>query len=66
MKKITSSRDWLDMDLKSQSGAIWTENSNNKKPKKKYKNPNIKNTLLKPDPVKYGNKSIDDSPTIIN
>lgn len=67
-KKTTTAQDWLEMDLKAQSGAIWTKENSEDKPmrkKKIYTNPEIPPTILKPDPIKYGSLEIRDNPQII-
>ena len=35
MKKSTTARDWLEMDLKAQSGAIWTDEKSGMQKKRK-------------------------------
>jgi len=60
-KKTTTAKDWLEMDLKAQSGAIWTEENVENKPvekKKSYINPEFHPTILKPDPIFYSGKEI--------
>lgn len=58
-KEITSSQDWLEMDLKSQSGSIWTKKASGmqKKKIKNYPEQNSKPTLLTQVEPKYGNSS---------
>lgn len=49
----TTSQDFLEMDLKAQSGSIWTEE---KAESTKYNHQNFKSIILKPDPVLYAVK----------
>lgn len=60
----TTTKDWLKMDLKAQSGAIWTDEKSKLQKKNKYK---ISESamVLKPDPIKYGGKEIPEDPHII-
>lgn len=69
MKKSTTAKDWLEMDLKAQSGAIWTDEKSGMQKKKKiqnYENPKSPTSILLPDPVKYGGKEIPDIPQTID
>lgn len=52
----TTSQDFLEMDLKAQSGSIWTEENEKSK---KYKHQNFKPIILKPDPVLYSVKDLE-------
>lgn len=63
----TTSDDFLKMDLKAQSGSIWTDEiSKAKKNHKKYKNNTIAPSILT-DPAFYNGKEITNKiPTIIN
>lgn len=56
----TTALDWLEMDLKSQSGAIWTDG--------KESEDEIESdiSILKPDPIEYNNKTIENNPNIID
>lgn len=67
-KKTTDANDWLQMDLESQSGAIWVSNEGEKIQKKEniYKLSTPKPKILSPDPIKYGNVEIKDKPQIID
>lgn len=64
-KKATTAKDWLEMDLKGQSGAIWT-NEKKVENKKKYVTQKFSGMILKPDPVKYGGKQISENSQIID
>ena len=65
-KEKTSSKDWLEMDLKAQSGAIWTdEKSNNLQKEKGYQPPKDQAGILAPDPVQYGGKEFPDESQIL-
>lgn len=60
----TTAKDWLKMDLKAQSGSIWTDEKSKLQKKNKYK---ISESamVLKPDPIKYGGKEIPEYSHII-
>lgn len=65
-KKTTTAQDWLEMDLKAQSGAIWTdEKTGLQKEKKNYTIPISEPQLLKPDPIYYNGKEVEITPPII-
>lgn len=66
-KVYTTGKDWLEMDLAMQSGAIWEVQEEKPKKKKKKKNKKYKisnndNIKIKPEPVEYGNKKITNLP----
>lgn len=52
----TTAKDWLEMDLKMQSGSIYIARPNPSK--KKYKISSNKDIFLKPDTIKYGGRII--------
>lgn len=67
-KKTTTAQDWLEMDLKAQSGAIWTDQTSKDKPlhkEKQYSNPENNPTILKPDSIKYGSFEIQSNSQVI-
>lgn len=65
--KRTTAKDWLDMDLKSQSGSIWTdEKARMLKKNRNYSSNNSKPMILKPDTVKYGSVEIQENPMVID
>ena len=61
----TSAKDWLDMDLKSQSGSIWKDDPVKSRKENKYKVQHHSAIILNPDPVRYGNVIIQNNPEII-
>lgn len=65
--QTTTARDWLEMDLAMQSGAIWEvqeekPKKKKKKKNKKYKTSNNDNIKIRPEPVEYGDKKITNLP----
>jgi len=65
--KRTTAIDWLDMDLKSQSGSIWTaEKARMLKKNRNYSSNNSKPMILKPETVKYGSVEIQEIPIVID
>lgn len=65
-----NNKDWankmLELDIKAQEGAIWTSIKSKEKPNsKKYVVKDDVPLILKPDPVYYGNKPINDNPEIL-
>ncbi|WP_175623331.1 hypothetical protein [Chryseobacterium schmidteae] len=59
--KKTTAQDWLQLDLKAQSGAIWTSEKSRllkKNKAKPYQAPKEKSHLLNPDPELYNGKKI--------
>lgn len=60
-KKTTTVQDWLEMDLKAQSGAIWNDEAledESLQKEKPYSIPDSNPTILKADPIKYGSLEI--------
>jgi hypothetical protein len=71
MEKITE-KEWaklmLEMDLKSQSGSIWTDEKSELQKEKKttiYQRPDFGSITLDPDPVYYNGKVVDRFPPLI-
>lgn len=68
--KKTTAQDWLQLDLKAQSGSIWTSEKSGLQKKNKvkpYQAPKEKSQLLHPDPVLYNGKIVQlDTPQIID
>ena len=54
----TTAKTWLKMDLEMQSGSIWTDEKSGLQKEKNYPAQNYKPHILKPDPIKYGDKII--------
>ena len=68
--KKTTAKDWLQLDLKAQSGSIWTSEKSRLKKKNKvkpYQAHKEKSHLLHPDPILYNGKTVQsDTPQIID
>ena len=59
--KKTTAQDWLQLDLKAQSGAIWTSEKSGLLKEKKIKNyevPTDSSNILNPDDMLYNGKKI--------
>ena len=69
---MANNKDWatkmLELDLKGQEGSIWTTEKSKDKSKKpkQYKIKDDKPLIMKPDPIYYGKKKIENNPEILN
>lgn len=66
--KLTTAQDWLKMDLKSQSGSIWTDEKSKLQKEKKsqpYEKPNLPPHILMPDTEDYGKVKISSETMIL-